>query len=83
MYFFSQMFCRYEKMYYLCSVQLGQLLFVMFDKLDLKGRKELLESLRYLLLNEDELISDEWYSPEDFLKAVIECYEDALKKAKK
>ena len=59
------------------------MLFVMFEKLDLKGRKELLESLRYLLLNEDELISDEWYSPEDFLKAVIECYEEALEKAKK
>ena len=53
----------------------------MFSKLDLNGRKDLLESLRYLLLNEEELIRDGWYSPEDFFEAVIECYEEALERS--
>lgn len=55
----------------------------MFSKLDLNGRRELLESLRILLLNEEELIRDGWYSPEDFFKAVIECYTEALARSEK
>ncbi len=53
----------------------------MFDLMKgLKAREEMLEELRFLFRNEEQLKKEGWYSDSDFFEAVVQTFLEGVEK---
>ena len=46
----------------------------------LKAREEMLEELRFLFRNEEQLKKEGWYSDSDFFEAVVQTFFEGVEK---
>lgn len=46
----------------------------------LKAREEMLEELRFLFRNEEQLKKEGWYSDSDFFEAVVQTFLEGVEK---